>query len=72
MDGALGEVLTLGGRFAEAEQLLLGAEARVLEVRGARSTAVADQRQRLVALYTRWGKPAEAAKWQERLDKKSA
>ena len=69
-DGSLGEVLTLDGRFAEAEQLLLGAEARVLEVRGAQSAAVADQRRRLVALYTRWGKPAEAAKWQERLDKK--
>ena len=72
MDGSLGEVLTLDGRYAEAEQLLLGAEARALEVRGATSTAVADQRQRLVALYTRWGKPAEAAKWQERLEKKSA
>jgi eukaryotic-like serine/threonine-protein kinase len=72
LDGALGEVLTLDGRFAEAERLLLGAEARALEVRGATSTAVADQRQRLVALYKRWGKPAEAAKWQERLEKKSA
>jgi eukaryotic-like serine/threonine-protein kinase len=72
IDGSLGEVLTLDGRFAEAEQLLLAAESRVLEVRGAESVAVADQRQRLVALYKRWGKPAEAAKWQERLDEKSA
>ena len=72
LDGALGEVLTLDGRFPEAERLLLGAEARALEVRGATSTAVADQRQRLVALYKRWGKPAEAAKWQERLEKKTA
>jgi eukaryotic-like serine/threonine-protein kinase len=71
-DGSLGEVLTLDGRYGEAEQLLLAAEARVREVRGAESVAVADQRTRLVALYKRWGKPAEAAKWQERLDKKSA
>jgi eukaryotic-like serine/threonine-protein kinase len=72
LDGALGEVLTLDGRFEEAERLLLGAEARVLEVRGAQSTAVADQRQRLVVLYTRWGRLAEAARWQERLEKKGA
>jgi len=72
MDGALGEVLTLDGRYAEAEQLLLAAELRVREVRGAESVAVADQRKRLVALYRRWGKPVEAATWQERLEKKSA
>lgn len=72
LDGSLGEVLTLDGRFAEAEQLLLAAEERVRAVRGGASVAVADQRVRLVSLYTRWGKPAEAAKWQERLDKKSA
>jgi eukaryotic-like serine/threonine-protein kinase len=71
-DGSLAEVLTLDGRYAEAEQLLLAAEARIREVRGAGSVAVADQRTRLVTLYKRWGKPAEAAKWQERLDKKSA
>ena len=72
VDGSLGEVLTLDGRFADAEQLLLAAESRVREVRGAESVAVADQRKRLVALYKRWGKLAEAAKWQQRLDKKSA
>jgi eukaryotic-like serine/threonine-protein kinase len=72
VDGALGEVITLDGRYAEAERLLLSAEARVREVRGAESTAVADQRIRLVTLYTRWGKPAEATKWKVRLDKKSA
>lgn len=72
MDGHLGEVLTLDGRYVEAERLLLMSEARVREVRGAESVAVADQRKRLVALYTRWGKLTEAAEWQQRLDTKSA
>jgi DMSO/TMAO reductase YedYZ molybdopterin-dependent catalytic subunit len=72
MDGQLGEVLALDGRYVEAEQLLLAAESRVHEVRGAESVAVADQRQRLIALYKRWGKLAEAAEWQQRLDQKSA
>jgi eukaryotic-like serine/threonine-protein kinase len=72
VDGMIGEVLTLDRRYAEAETLLLGAEAQIREKRGASSTAVADQRKRLVALYTRWGKPAEAAKWKVRLDAKSA
>ncbi len=71
-DGALGEVITLAGRYAEAEQLLLTSEARIRELRGAESAQVADARTRLVLLYTRWGKTAEAAKWQEKLDKKSA
>jgi eukaryotic-like serine/threonine-protein kinase len=72
VDGALGEVITLDGRYAEAERLLLSAEARVRAVRGAESTATADQRKRLIALYQLWGKPGEATKWQERLDKRSA
>ncbi len=71
-DGALGEVIALDGRYAEAEALLLSAESRVREARGVASGAVADQRKRLVALYKLWHKPAEAAKWQERLDRKSA
>ena len=71
-DGALGEVIALDGRYAEAERLLLSAESRVREARGVESSQAADQRKRLIALYKRWGKPAEAAMWQERLDKKSA
>ncbi|MBC7842383.1 MAG: serine/threonine protein kinase [Gemmatimonadaceae bacterium] len=71
-DGALGEVIALDGRYAEAERLLLSAESRVREARGVESGPVADQRKRLVALYKRWGRAAEAAAWQARLDKKSA
>ena len=71
-DGALGEVIALDGRYAEAERLLLSAESRVREARGVESSQAADQRKRLIALYKRWGKPAEAAMWQERLDKKRA
>ncbi len=71
-DGALGEVITLDGRYGEAEAMLLSAEARVRAARGVDSSPTEDQRKRLVDLYTRWGRPAEAAKWQERLKKKSA
>lgn len=71
-DGALGEVIALDGRYAEAERLLLSAESRVREARGVESSQAADQRKRLIALYKLWGKPADAAMWQERLDKKSA
>ena len=71
-DGALGEVIALDGRYPEAETLLLSAEERVRAARGPESSQAADQRKRLVALYKLWGKPAEAAKWQERLVKKRA
>ncbi len=67
VDGALGEVLALDGRFPEAERLLLAAEARIRAVRGVESGAVADQRRRLVALYRLWGKAAEASAWQAKL-----
>ena len=66
-DASLGEVLTLGGQYAEAESLLLDAEKRLLAGRGEQHEATQTARTRLVALYQRWGKPAQAATWQTKV-----
>ena len=71
-DAALGEVFSLAGRHSEAERLLLSAESRLLANRGEGSGALNDVRKKLVALYTAWKKPADATKWQARVDKKRA
>jgi serine/threonine protein kinase/tetratricopeptide (TPR) repeat protein len=69
MDGALGEVVTMAKRYAEAEALLLRAEQRLTEARGAESIPAQLARQRLVELYRRWGKPAKVAEWQATITK---
>ena len=64
----LGVVIGRAGRYAEAEKLLLDSEAELLEKRGAKAQPVRDARQRLVDLYLAWGRPQQAAAWQEKLD----
>jgi serine/threonine protein kinase/tetratricopeptide (TPR) repeat protein len=64
----LGEHLGFLRRWREAERLLLGAERTLVAQRGDRSPAVRDTRARLVSLYRSWGRPAEAARWQARLN----
>jgi hypothetical protein len=64
----LGAIVGRAGRFAEAESLLIGSEAELLELRGPMAQPVKDTRQRLVDLYRAWNKPTEAAVWQARLD----
>ena len=65
--GGLGYCLMRQDRFGEAEPLLLQSES------GFRGLATATPAQktmtiaRLVSLYERWGKPAEAAEWKTRL-----
>ncbi|MDZ7630207.1 MAG: serine/threonine-protein kinase [Gemmatimonadaceae bacterium] len=71
-EGALGEVVALDGRYAEAERLLLAAESRIVAARGPESQPAADVRQRLKDLYTLWKRPAKVAEWQERLVSKRA
>ncbi|MCC7054702.1 MAG: serine/threonine protein kinase [Gemmatimonadaceae bacterium] len=66
-DASLGEVLTAGGSFAEAESLLLGAEKALREGRGEENEQTQLARTRLVTLYQRWGKPAEATAWQAKI-----
>ncbi len=67
-EAVLGEYLTTVGRFAEAEPLLLRAEARLTEVRGDRSPQALDTRRRLVTLYDAWRRPTAAARWQATLE----
>lgn len=66
MDGSLGEVVTMAGRYAEAEQLLLAAEKRLAELRGDDHPITIAQRERLVELYRRWGKPDQMSAWQRK------
>ncbi len=65
-ESILGAHLALASRFGEAEALLLPAERKLVEIRGDDAPVVQDARARIVALYTAWGKPAEAARWQAR------
>ncbi|MNC97299.1 hypothetical protein D3C83_149140 [compost metagenome] len=63
----LGEHFTNARRFDEAEEWLLGAERELVQLRGEEAQPVRDTRSRLVALYTAWGRPQEAAAWQGKL-----
>jgi hypothetical protein len=66
-DASLGEVLTMAGAFSEAESLLLGAEKALREGKGEDHEQTQLARTRLVALYQRWKKPAEASAWQAKV-----
>ncbi len=66
-ESILGAHYTLARRFDEAEALLVPAEKKLVEARGEDAPVVKDARTRIVALYTAWGKPAEAARWQDRI-----
>jgi tetratricopeptide (TPR) repeat protein len=69
----VGEALAGQKRFTDAEPLLL-AGARGLQRRAAKIPAAArnkllgDALSRLVQMYDAWGKPAEVAQWQAKLD----
>lgn len=63
--GVLAFCLTRAGRFAEAEPLLLAAEARLVALPG--GTAHRDlMMDWLVNLYEAWGNSAQAAAWKQR------
>ncbi len=65
--GALGEVLTGAGRYPEAEALLLPAERQLSAELSHNNQPVQDVWGRLIALYRAWKRPAEVARWQERV-----
>jgi serine/threonine-protein kinase len=66
-ESALGEHLVLARRYAQAERVLLAAEARLVELRGEGTHSVDDTRSRLVRLYTAWDRPADAEAWRRRI-----
>ncbi|MEM1093930.1 MAG: serine/threonine-protein kinase [Bacteroidota bacterium] len=59
---ALGSCLTKQGRYAEAEAVLTASH--VILAAAERTAETETARQRLVDLYTAWGKPQNAATWQ--------
>jgi serine/threonine-protein kinase len=67
-ESMLGAHFTLARRYAEAEALLLPAERKLVEARGAQARVVADARVRIVELYAAWGKADEAAQWQAKIE----
>lgn len=64
---SLGEVLTAARRYAEAEALLIPAEAQLAAELPHHLEPVQDAWRRLAELYVVWGRPAEAARWQQRI-----
>jgi eukaryotic-like serine/threonine-protein kinase len=60
---ALGETLVLNGKYREAEDLLLPAERQLSAELAPDIEPVQDVWRRLGMLYTAWGRPDEAAKW---------
>ena len=67
-DNVLGEVLTEAGRVEEAEGVLRRSEADLLRLRGLSSTNVRRARERLVRLFERSKRPADAARWRAAAD----
>jgi uncharacterized protein HemY len=64
---ALGYCLTREKRFAEAEPLLLAADAGLRAIPTASAPQRSQGAQWLASLYDAWGKPDEAAKWKAQI-----
>lgn len=65
--GALGEFLTTQKRYAEAEGLLLGSYEDLKSSQSADSPRIRTAAERLVTLYTDWGRPVDANNYRSRL-----
>jgi tetratricopeptide (TPR) repeat protein/predicted Ser/Thr protein kinase len=65
--GTLGYCLTRAGRYAEAEPLLIGAEAGLGALRPNATPHWKVTVGWLASLYERWGKPELATRWKEQL-----
>ncbi len=57
------------GEYPKAESLLLQAQGGLVAALGAASPRTQINTRRLVALYTAWKKPVQAAEWQGKLSK---
>jgi hypothetical protein len=63
----LGEHYLRARRYAAAEPLLLGGYRGLREARGAEHPRTQEALASVVALYERWGKKSEAAKYRSQL-----
>jgi tetratricopeptide (TPR) repeat protein len=61
----LGACLAALGKFQEAEPLMLQGEKEIAADKTAPPNRLNEVKTRLVALYVKWGKPAEAEKWKK-------
>jgi len=66
--GGYGECLTTLGRYADAEQTLLEAYPRLLEVFGREHERIRDAINRFITLYERSDQPDKADEWRARLE----
>lgn len=66
-DSVLGSCLAAQGRFEEAEPLLTGSYLALSKEEGDGAQKVPEALQRLIDLYTAWGKPEKAAAYRARL-----
>lgn len=66
-ESLLGQALAETKRFDEAEPLLVGGGETLQASAGASKRQKREALERLVALYTAWGKPDKAAEWKARL-----
>lgn len=64
--GALGECLTVLGRYEEAELLLLESCSRLAPQEGEANDQARSALDRIIALYEAWEKPEQAAEWRAR------
>jgi hypothetical protein len=62
----LGACLARQKKFAEAEPLLLTGYERLTTAPGARTRRIAEAHDRVIDLYEKWGKPAQAAAWRKK------
>lgn len=67
IDYQLGRVLAMTGKYDEAEPHLLAGNAEKAHELGADHWRMAEYDKTLVDLYTKWGKPDQAAEWQSKL-----
>jgi serine/threonine protein kinase/tetratricopeptide (TPR) repeat protein len=66
-ESVLGSCLTALGRFEEAEPLLLASYPALENDKGDGAKHAAEARQRIVELYTKWGRPERLAAFQTKL-----
>ncbi|MFQ5411778.1 MAG: tetratricopeptide repeat protein, partial [Phycisphaerae bacterium] len=71
-ESVLGACLAGLGRFEEAEPLLLSSYPRIAKDRGPFHRRTREALQRIVQMYTLWGKPEAGVKYQALLDEAEA
>ena len=60
----LGEAMAAGGRYREAERILLEANANIAQRLGETTRYAQTSRARLAKLYRAWGRPEQAARYE--------